>query len=446
MKFFLSAWLPLAPDEAYYHVWSQYLQLSYFDHPPMVAWLIYLSEKIGWWLPSSELALRWGGVALHHGTIWIVIRLYQNLQQKVKIGLEEVLILLLLLFHPLLGFFQILQTPDLPLLFFWSLSTLIFFQLLDHRKTWQFLLLGLTLGAGFVSKYMIALWGLSLIVFFVLYLFKIPQLRTQKLSFLIAPKNIVLGVMGLFIASSPVWIWNQMHDWISFRFQINHGFEAPGFEAHWVFDYLGGALLLCGSYLACLKLSKINSYKEAAQSKIVFLGVQLLVSLLFFFNSSFHAPTEVNWPIMGYMNIPLLVVLLGRSLRWVKGAAAVSFAVTGVLIVLLGTSGVKIPQLEQMKNLKALGKRLSLDVFPLYTCKYQTAATLSFYSPYPVYKLQDCSRYDFYDARPEFTNHNKTFFIYKTEQQDVPTLYYPAKVTLVTTEEDDHNIYKVERQ
>ena len=30
-------------DEAYYWVWSQNLQLSYFDHPPMIAYLIKLT-------------------------------------------------------------------------------------------------------------------------------------------------------------------------------------------------------------------------------------------------------------------------------------------------------------------------------------------------------------------------------------------------------------------
>src|SRR5664279_3412169 len=33
----LSAWMPLAPDEAYYWIWSRALAPGYLDHPPMVA-------------------------------------------------------------------------------------------------------------------------------------------------------------------------------------------------------------------------------------------------------------------------------------------------------------------------------------------------------------------------------------------------------------------------
>ena len=34
--------LPLHPDEAYYWHWSRHLELSYFDGPPLIAYLIKL--------------------------------------------------------------------------------------------------------------------------------------------------------------------------------------------------------------------------------------------------------------------------------------------------------------------------------------------------------------------------------------------------------------------
>ena len=37
LRLALAARLPLAPDEAYYFLWSRHLQAGYFDHPPMVA-------------------------------------------------------------------------------------------------------------------------------------------------------------------------------------------------------------------------------------------------------------------------------------------------------------------------------------------------------------------------------------------------------------------------
>ena len=32
--------LPLSADEAYYWLWSLHPAWGYFDHPPMIAWLI----------------------------------------------------------------------------------------------------------------------------------------------------------------------------------------------------------------------------------------------------------------------------------------------------------------------------------------------------------------------------------------------------------------------
>ena len=47
----VSAWLcaalPVFSQEAYYWTYAQHPDLSYFDHPPMVAWLIWLGTLIG---------------------------------------------------------------------------------------------------------------------------------------------------------------------------------------------------------------------------------------------------------------------------------------------------------------------------------------------------------------------------------------------------------------
>jgi hypothetical protein len=40
LRLLVAALVPLAPDEAYYWVWSRALQPGYLDHPPMVALFI----------------------------------------------------------------------------------------------------------------------------------------------------------------------------------------------------------------------------------------------------------------------------------------------------------------------------------------------------------------------------------------------------------------------
>jgi 4-amino-4-deoxy-L-arabinose transferase-like glycosyltransferase len=53
-----NAFLPLHGDEAYYWMWSHHIQAGYYDHPPMVALMIYLTNFIS----ESEWGVRLGNV------------------------------------------------------------------------------------------------------------------------------------------------------------------------------------------------------------------------------------------------------------------------------------------------------------------------------------------------------------------------------------------------
>jgi hypothetical protein len=41
--------LPLFPDETYYWEWSRRLEGGYFDHPPMIAWLMAAWPGLRFW-------------------------------------------------------------------------------------------------------------------------------------------------------------------------------------------------------------------------------------------------------------------------------------------------------------------------------------------------------------------------------------------------------------
>ena len=42
----VAAITPLSEDEAYYRLWSLRPALGYFDHPPMIAWMIWAGRQI----------------------------------------------------------------------------------------------------------------------------------------------------------------------------------------------------------------------------------------------------------------------------------------------------------------------------------------------------------------------------------------------------------------
>ncbi|HEX4608290.1 MAG TPA: glycosyltransferase family 39 protein, partial [Urbifossiella sp.] len=106
----LAAILPPADDELYYWCWSEHLQLSYYDHPPMTAYLIRAATTV-------------------FGDTLFAIRLPAVLSTLTVLGVVGYLtrprsLLPLVLFTPLFTFGAVLVTPDTPLLMFWALYLL----------------------------------------------------------------------------------------------------------------------------------------------------------------------------------------------------------------------------------------------------------------------------------------------------------------------------------
>src|SRR6185503_9251965 len=61
--------LPLSADEAYYWLWSRHLAAGYYDHPPMIAWLIGAGTLL---FGDTPLGVRLMGVVLSLPASWFV--------------------------------------------------------------------------------------------------------------------------------------------------------------------------------------------------------------------------------------------------------------------------------------------------------------------------------------------------------------------------------------
>ena len=176
IKFFLATIIPLVGDETYYWVWGKNLQLSYFDHPAMVAVLTHLSQVFG--ATTSSFGLRWPFVIVSTFTFYVFLK-------TVRIHNFTNIIFVSLLFNlnPFLGVGSILATPDVPFLFFWSLCFYFVMKILETQKTVFYLFLGISLGLGFCSKYHTALFPLIIIP--ALYFNKqLRSINIKKLIFL----------------------------------------------------------------------------------------------------------------------------------------------------------------------------------------------------------------------------------------------------------------------
>jgi hypothetical protein len=218
-----ATYLNIGFDEAYYYLYTQNLNLSYFDHPPLVAF----TAGIGVWITGAvtPFTLRIGGVLLYTGTL-----IFSYLASRKLFG-ERTATLTLAILTTIPVFqiaFGILTLPDNALMFFWAACLWVaaeeFFpsdQNDKYQPTYRLALIGLCVGLAFLGKYHGALLGGGLVLFCLL------SRRHRSALFSVW----TLAAIAIFaIAISPVMLWNSQHEWASFRFQSARAVPSQGYN------------------------------------------------------------------------------------------------------------------------------------------------------------------------------------------------------------------------
>lgn len=396
-KLILAAVIPLSADESYYWVWTRHLDIGYFDHPPMVAWLF----ALGKFLEPFGHAVRWPAVLLGHGTIVVWGLLMKDFFPE----RARLLWLGLFLACPLTGVGGIIVTPDLPLLFFWSLSLHFFFRISRQPRARYFFALGAALGLGFCSKYHIVLLPLSLL----------PLFFFKDVRGVFRHPSLFLTFMTGLIFCSPVLGWNATHDWESFRFQLSHGLGSRGFEWSWPLEYLVGELLLI---FPPVLLATFHAGGKDVSKKL--LVASAFGPLLFFLVTSLRAPVELNWPVIAFPSIFALAALtIGRAAFRADLAFWIVVQIGLIASVFAPISFPLHEKLAEPVRFKILAD-LPKTSAPLYASTYQMASSLWYASGVPVYKLRGMSRLDMFDAWEGSLPPKGKFYLLREPGQSLP--------------------------
>jgi len=217
----------LAPQEAYYWNYSRHLALSYFDHPPILAWSIYLFTHIG---TQSAFFVRIECVLISAGLTYLTYIIGKSLFDA-KVGFYSALLLNCILIFSLGA---IIATPDTPMIFFWVLSFYFFTKLIITQKGKWWYLLGISTGLGLLSKYTA--------VFIVVSVFCYLVLSKQNRRWLLT-KEPYLALILAFVVFLPVIIWNAQNHWVSFLFQSSRrAGELGSFSSRHFFGYFGAQI------------------------------------------------------------------------------------------------------------------------------------------------------------------------------------------------------------
>ena len=275
----------LIPEEAYYWNYAQHLDFGYLDHPPMVAWLIWISTHI---LGGSEFALRTGALLTWLVTVAFCFQLTRNLYGKTA-AFVSALLLSSLPYYVISGF---LIMPDAPLMAAWA-GVLFFLERVffgGSRRAW--IGVGICMGLGLISKYSIALLGPAILLFMLLD----PRSR----DWFRRPWPYAGAVLALVIFS-PVIVWNADHGWVSFLFQSARRVEEPvRFSLHLLLLSIIAILTPVGVLSAAQilfpeKTSSIRRLFATGDRRWLFAAIFTAIPLSVFIAFSLLHDVKLNW-------------------------------------------------------------------------------------------------------------------------------------------------------
>ncbi len=330
--------IPLYSDETYYWLWSKKLALSYFDHPPMVAYLIKATTLFG----DSAMEIRLSAPLLMAGSAYLLYRLAKVMFDE-RVATYTFYIFLTSL---IVQGASTIITPDVPLIFFWSLTLYTAYMYIEEGQRHYALWMGLSTGALLLSKYTGVLLPASLILYILLYR------RTLFLD-----RYLYYAILLCFLVFLPVVYWNYLHDFISFKFQLGHGIaEEKVFHPEYFFKFVGEQLAIFHPLYLLPLLYFIIKDKEIFSRRKIYLLIPFLLTLGLFVYFSAFKKANTQWAVPAYLSASILLGYYLAQRRAVK-LIAVAGIITALAVLVVKTPiGDTIPA---VKNFQARAVKIN---------------------------------------------------------------------------------------
>ncbi len=317
----LAAWhgnLELYADEAQYWTWALEPDWGYFSKPPMVAWAIWLSRTL---FGDSEIGVRAISLLLYPLTSWVLFLLVRRLfaahPQREAMAFWSALLFATL---PLVSLGAWLITTDTVLLLFWCLALYFTVAALETGRWRDWLLLGVALGLGLMSKYSMVFYGLGFLAWLLI--------EPGRRGLLRDPRPYVAAAVALLMLV-PNLVWNAQHHFVSVHHtaeisQLDRGLFHPAallefFLAQFV---VFGPLLFAG-----LLLLVFRPRAWLGDGRLRLLAAFTLAPLAAFIGLSLLSRAFANWAAFSYVGASALVAaawVIQQRRRWLIAALALN--------------------------------------------------------------------------------------------------------------------------
>lgn len=327
----------LGVDEAHYLLYGRYIDLSYFDHPPLVGWVQYIFISF---LGENEFAARLGAIIIGTATLWMLYFFIFKITAKTSLALLGVLALSAsFMFNALF----VMLMPD-TLLFVLIIPIIVATVALENDNSYKnWFMLGLLLGVAGLAKYTAILF----IIPIVLYL-----LIKKRYKLFYTPKMLV-GIIPALLLITPVLVWNIQNDWMSFSYQSNHVVGSNTINWNGFLQSLGAQFGAYSPFLSPLAFYGLYKALRSKNASLFLSGLFGLVLILFFTYASLYKTALPHWSALFYLLfIPIGVIFLWeKSSRWelyLKGAIGFGLLMSLLLYAELALKFVPQPDYQSL--------------------------------------------------------------------------------------------------
>ncbi|MCL6435075.1 MAG: glycosyltransferase family 39 protein [Leptolyngbyaceae cyanobacterium HOT.MB2.61] len=211
------------PDEAYYWLWGQHLDWSYYDHPPLQAWVQGLFTAL---FGRSNFVLRLPNLLSNIVFFYTYYRITHYLYGQNARHHFWVLVLLVLA-SPLYFLFLALAWHDHLLITFSLISAYLFIRFLDgyladgRGESWRLYGAAGAIALAGLCKYSVVFVGLSFVAVMV---------ADRRLRPLWGDRRIWRAGAIVAMALIPILFWNISNDFQSFRYYANRSVNTGDFH------------------------------------------------------------------------------------------------------------------------------------------------------------------------------------------------------------------------
>lgn len=335
-------------DEAYYALYGEHLAWGYYDHPPMVGLMTFLSSLFF----SGTLGVRFFTIVASCLSLWVMWEIVDQVRND-SMKKSPLLFLVLACSIVMFNIYGFVTTPDASLILFSALFLLVYQRYLENKSWKNALLMGLFMALMVYSKYH---------AFLLMGLIVLSNLKLLKDG-----KFWVACLLAL-VLLTPHILWQVNNDFPSFKYHLVGRNEA--FRWSYFFEYLPNQLLIFNPFTfgavvyvlikrnhnngksPCIdslrpsdhvipteeggSVSMVGWSRNDMHGKLVFergLRFILIGFFFFFWLMAFRGHVEPHWTIVCV--IPMVVLLYRKALVDDKLRKYIKFFILPSLLLVL---------------------------------------------------------------------------------------------------------------